>query len=350
MEMVRAVEAKDLDALLELAEHSGSGLTTLQVGKEQLHERIERSIFAFSRKATSLSGEPFVLVMEDLSTGRLVGTASIYARTGGYEPFYAYRIVRRERECLPLKVRRTLTTLEFEKIHDGPSEIGSLLLLPAARGKGRGRLLSLSRFALIAQRPAAFSDSVIAEMRGVSDKLGGSPVWDAIGRHFFGMDFQEADALSSVSKRFIKDLMPESPVYLDLLPADVKVSLGLVHPDTRPALAILESEGFVRTDLVDIFDGGPLLQCARDAIEAVRRCRKLLVGKIVDQLETTEPAQIVSTQRGGFRAVLTTLIQCDDESVGLCRDTANALQVSEGESVWTMQTKPHSPIGSRPPA
>jgi arginine/ornithine N-succinyltransferase beta subunit len=40
------------------------------------------------------------------------------------------------------------------------------------------------------------------------------------GRHFFGIDFGEADRLSVVNKKFIADLMPDHPIYIPLLAED----------------------------------------------------------------------------------------------------------------------------------
>ncbi len=34
---------------------------------------------------------------------------------------------------------------------------------------------------------------------------------------------------------------------------------------------MLREEGFTVVDMIDIFDGGPVVQCARDEIAAVRR-------------------------------------------------------------------------------
>ena len=39
-------------------------------------------------------------------------------------------------------------------------------------------------------------------MRGYSDENGCSPFWDAIGHHFFNMDFSTADYLSGIGQKF----------------------------------------------------------------------------------------------------------------------------------------------------
>ncbi len=140
--------------------------------------------------------------------GQLVGISCIFSKVGGYEPFYAYKMVDRTIHCSALDATRHVTSLHLQKIHDGPTEIGSLFLRPEYRSKGRGRLLSLSRFAFIAAHPKRFSNEVIAEMRGVVHEDGTCPFWDAIARHFFEMDFPQADSLSTISKTFIEELMP----------------------------------------------------------------------------------------------------------------------------------------------
>ena len=56
-------------------------------------------------------------------------------------------------------------------------------------------------------------------MRGWQAETGRSPFWDHLGSKFFGLGFDSADHLSAVGdKRFIAELMPKYPIYVDLLP------------------------------------------------------------------------------------------------------------------------------------
>ncbi len=48
---------------------------------------------------------------------------------------------------------------------------------------------------------------------------------------------------------------------------------------------MLEAEGFRRRDMIDIFDGGPVVHCPRDEIKAVQRCRPRLLVDCVESLE-----------------------------------------------------------------
>lgn len=336
--IVRSVTLDDLDQLWGLIERATYGLTTLQISRAQLQERIELSDFAFRRSTEKASGEPYVFVMEEPATKRLVGLSCIFSKTGGYEPFYSYRRVVEQSYCDALKQTVEIESLHLAKIHDGPTEIGSLFLLPEFRGKGRGRLLSLARFAFIAAHPMRFDSQVIAEMRGVMTDEGICPFWEAIGRHFFAMDFPQADGLSTINKRFIEDLMPHHPIYSCLLSEQTRAIMGEVHPNTRPALQMLQAEGFEITDLIDIFDGGPVVQCARDDIKAVNRCKERLVTKV---REIVNPqACIVINQTNGFCASLAQVEYTSDEAVAIDLVAAKATSTQAGQKVRCMPLYP----------
>jgi arginine N-succinyltransferase len=341
MEVVRAVRVEELEQLYELIRRATYGMTSLQITREQLLERIELSQFAFSRRTDKSAGEPYVLTMEDQKAGQLVGISCVFTKVGGYEPFYSYRVLHSSHESRLLDVRQERQTLHLCKIHDGPTEIGSLFLLPEYRGQGRGRLLSLCRFALMAMRPNRFAEEVIAEMRGRVDDQGNSPFWEAIGRNFFGVEYPQADSLSTVSKTFIEDLMPQHPIYLCLLPEAARAVIGQVHDQTLPALAMLEAEGFRRRDMIDIFDGGPRIHCVRKNIDAVRRTKRSVVSQITDHVEG-EP-QIVSSASEGFRCMLTPAVIQSDETCQLSNLAALTLRVRQGDAVWVMHPKPPKP-------
>jgi arginine N-succinyltransferase len=337
LEIVRAVQLDDLDQLWDLITSATYGLTTLQITKDQLSERVELSNFAFVRKTEKPSGEPYVFVMEDTTLGKLVGLSCIFSKTGGYEPFYSYRRVQETNHCKLLDKSQVVEFLQLEKIHDGPTEIGSLFLSPEYRGEGRGRLLSLSRFMFIAGHPKRFAEMVIAEMRGVMTEDGDCPFWDAIGRHFFDMDFPQADSLSTVNKKFIEDLMPKYPIYTSLLPPETMEILGDVHPNTRPALAMLEAEGFEKINLIDIFDGGPVMECERDEINAVQRTVETTVASI--SKEVNGEKVILSSRSGGFRALIGEAELTEDGLV-IGQVAAPLLQVKVGDPVWMMALRP----------
>ena len=160
----------------------------------------------------------YLFVMQDTATNKIVGVCGIISQIGGAEPFYSYQVETKVHESKQLGVRTEISTLHLIERKDGPSEIGSLFLSPEYRHSGNGRLLSLCRFLFMADHLEFFEPTVIAEMRGSVDANGRSPFWDAVGRHFFEVDFATADHMSMVSKQFIADLMPRHPIYIPLLP------------------------------------------------------------------------------------------------------------------------------------
>lgn len=116
-------------------------------------------------------------------------------------------------------------------------------------------------------------------MRGVSNDAGRSPFWESLGRHFFKMEFSQADYLTGVgNKAFIAELMPKFPLYTCFLSEDARNVIGKVHPDTEPALSMLKSEGFSYQGYVDIFDAGPAVECETSKIRAVRDSQALVLA------------------------------------------------------------------------
>lgn len=337
---VRAVRIDDLEALHLLVQSATRGLTSLQLDRTRLLDRVEQSSFAFSRTSMSPRGEPYVLVLVNDVTGELVGTSTIYAKTGGYQPVYAYRLIESDHHSDLLGVSHHRTILDLQRIHDGPTEIGSLFLRRKFRGDGRGRWLSLSRFALIAMMRHRFADRVIAEMRGRANPDGSVPFWDAVAGRFIPTEFAIADAMSTVSKQFIEEMMPQHPIYLDLLSADIRGGIGKVHSETEPALKMLLDEGFRETDLVDIFDAGPMISCETENIRAVRRCREMTVAEVVDDLPEDTPVMILCSGTAGFTSVKNPAQTTGDRLV-INRRSAKGLRVDVGSSCFVLAPRPY---------
>ena len=172
---------------------------------------------------------------------------------------------------------------------------------------------------------------VIAEMRGRIDERGGSVFWDAIGRHFFDIEFPKADRLSMVSKKFIGELMPRHPIYIPLLPQAAQDVIGKVHEETEAALKILEHEGFKASGMVDVFEGGPIVRCRRDELRTVRDSTKTVVANVSDD-DFESDTFLISNTRHHFRVCKGQVRSCEG---GVCLKTgmALALQVKVGDAV-----------------
>jgi arginine N-succinyltransferase len=121
------------------------------------------------------------------------------------------------------------------------------------------------------------------------------------------MDYPQAEALAGGrSKAFIADLMPQSPLYVPLLPEAAQRAIGQLHPDGQVPFQILLDEGFDADSHIDIFDGGPTAEGQLQALHSVRAARPLAEWA---RLEATggsaAPALLACThRRDGFRARL----------------------------------------------
>jgi arginine N-succinyltransferase len=332
--LIRPVSMGDLDAIEALAGLTGFGLTTIPRDRAVLERRIRQSEHAFAKVDPHPGPEAYLFVMEDLRHQRVVGTCGVMSKTGGFEPFYAYRIEKAVRESKELNIRKEIPTLHLVTEHNGPCEIGSLFLHPQARSKHVGRLLSMMRFVYLAQFPAFFDKTVIAEMRGVIDEQGHSAFWDALGRHFFDIEFVRADYLSIVNKRFIADLMPTHPIYIPLLPESAQAVIGQVHDQTAPALHILLQEGFAYSGMVDIFEAGPVVRCELPEIRAVAKSRVDQVTALTDDDSTDSPhLSIIATAERQMCGCGGVVQRMDTHHVAISKRCAETLGLGVGDLV-----------------
>ena len=347
MVIVRPASREDLEPLLALAGRAGVGLTTLPPDRDLLERRILKSQRSFERIPDRPGGESYLLVMLDAASGHVVGASGIVSKVGGYEPFYAYQVEQEVHACDFLNVRTEVAFLQPVREHDGPAEIGSLFLDPDYRGRDNGRLLQLVRFLFLAEHRQAFETQVVSELRGVIDPAGHSPFWDAVGRHFFDIDFPRADHLSVVNKRFIAELMPTHPIYVPLLPQSAREVIGRPHDDTRPAMRNLEAEGFRFCGMIDIFDAGPCVCCPRDEIRTVRESRVARVTDVTSR-EQTSPTYIMcasGSEDGDFRACMGSVLATPD-GVSLSAECAGALRVRAGDLIRFATLRPTASVVS----
>ena len=275
--IVRPASLADLPALLLLARSAGAGLTTLPADAGRLGQRLEWAHRTFAGQAERADTD-YLFVLED-SQCQVVGICALAGAVGMREPWYNYRLGSLAATSRALGINRQLPTLFLGNDMTGHSELCSLFLHAGHRNGLNGRLLSKARFLFLAEYRQHFGDKVIAEMRGYCDEHGVSPFWEAVGRHFFKMDFAAADHLTGLgNKTFIAELMPKFPLPTCLLPEAARAVIGRVHPNTEPALGMLKAEGFGFRDYIDIFDGGPLIECATGDIRAVRDSQVLQLG------------------------------------------------------------------------
>lgn len=341
MLVIRPTEPRDLDAFYQFAANANAGLTNLPMDKEILAAKIASSQASFAKAVESPDEEFYSFALENLETGETIGTCGIFATTGHPTPQYRYRIELHDRKSKTMECRWTERVLVPVEHRNGPSEICSLYLLPDHRRGGVGRLLSFSRFLFMHLQPQRFTKNVIAEMRGVSSDCEECPFWNAVGRHFTSLPFCQALHIFVHQQRFIREFLPEHPIYISLLPKEAQRVIGRTHPQTQPALKLLEKQGFRFTREVDVFDAGPTIESAISEIAVVKQAQRTQIKAIVDALETDDKF-LLSNTKNSFRATVASL-DFDGEAT-ISADCAEALQVGVGDEVlftnpWTTASK-----------
>ncbi|MBC7182111.1 MAG: arginine N-succinyltransferase [Marinobacter sp.] len=310
--IIRPIDYRDLDALYHIAIESGPGFTSLLPDRDALARKIEHSVSSFARTVTTPGDEHYLFVLEDSATGEILGTTGIEAAAGLKRPLFHFH----RNAVIPHARRRRMRhgeeSLTRCQHYTGCTEICSLYLRPGFRRANAGKLLSRVRFVFMALHPERFSDTVIAEMRGVSDSAGYSPFWDWLKHHVADLDFASATRLAcSGHTGFIEEFIPAIPFYTQQMSPAARAAIGQVHEDTRPARHMLEREGFRHQGFVDLLDGGPTLECSREEIASVRNTQ---LGKVEiragkhhrenDQAEDCPFAIISNTSCSDFRATV----------------------------------------------
>lgn len=335
MFVIRPIQQKDFPELLKIAEESGHGFTSLPVNEELLRNKIARAEEAFSSEETEQLAElGYLFVMEDTETGSIMGTSGVESAVGLTDAFYHYHLGTVIHNSRELNVYNTAEILTLNNDYTGTSELCTLFLREPYRSGYTGRVLSKFRFLFLAQNRKRFANTVIAEMRGVSNEDGESPFWHWLEEHFFSMDFPTADYLTGIGQKvFIAELMPKYPVYVKLLSKDAQEVIGKVHDKTTPALKLLQSEGFSWNGYVDIFDAGPTVEANVDQIRTIRHS-DLYKVEIVEQMQGEKVVIMTNTEVKNFRAtgVKATLNE-ETKVVEISKQVAQLLMVEQGGEV-----------------
>lgn len=356
MLIFRPVKEDDLEGVYNLALKTGGGLTTLPPIKEKLMEKIRESVKNFHYLPSKPSGETYFFVLEEVGTKQIVGTSAIYSKVGGFQPFWTYEIKTINKTSKQLGVNKKVQYLQVKTEHNGPSEVGTLFLDPEWREGNNGRLLSLSRFLFVAEFRKLFETSFVAELRGRIDLNGESIFWDCLGAHFFDMPFEKADLMVNDDKSFIDDLMPKHPIYISLLPKEAQVVIGMVHDQSRPAMRLLEQEGFKQIDEVDIFEAGPIVEGETDSIRTVRESRRANCVKGKPDAVTHEKwGQVAEVQKGAgmrfylvanvkshqdFKVCVSEILVDESGDVSLPIQTVEALELEPGDPIRYVTVRP----------
>lgn len=335
--LIRPVRESDFPAFRGLRDLAGPGFTSLAVTDEILEARVAASAETFARAISEPGpGQRYLLALVHIETGQLAGVAGVKACVGDMPPFYNFRVLKIAQASAAANRRYDMEVLILVNEFTGCTEVGSLFVRPEHRAGGVGRMLAQSRYLLMASAPKRFAAEVVSELRGVVGENGVSPFWEHLGRHFFRMDFADADKLSATTdNQFILDLMPKYPIYVDLLPEAARRVIGKCHADGEGALKLLQWEGFRYEHVVDIFDAGPLVTAGRESIRTYREARRLPV-QAAPALMAPRRALVAKPDAARFACVSAGVDLYDGEAF-LTAETLKALGLEPGETalVWS---------------
>lgn len=333
--VLRPIRLTDLDDLKSLTQSMDDSIASLPNDRDVLQERIELSVESFAKSPESPGKEYYLFALEEVQSGRVVGVSGISARIGEGTYFFAYERQKENFEHRPLHISKTVEVLKLKKVKKGPTELCSLYLSPQFRVHGLGSLLSLGRYLFINTFPDRFATELIADLKGYRDENGNSPFWQAIGDVFFGGSLSTVDTMKSLGhKSFIRDLMPRHPIYIPLLPKKAQMAIGEVNVKGKPALHLLEKQGFKTGKWFDIFDAGPYATVKRKNVKLIKSIRHATVLEIAEASgQASESLYLISNDSIDFRVCIGNLIQHSTGTVSVDSVVAKALNLKEGSSI-----------------
>jgi arginine N-succinyltransferase len=358
--VLRDARPSDLPAVMRLAAILNT--VNLPHDEDTLRELLDVSSRSFNQRIRKPLDREYLFVMEDIDTGTIIGTSQIIAQHGTREaPHIYFDVLEEERysESIDRHFRHRVLRLGFN--HEGPTEIGGLVLDPAHRrvpGK-LGKQLSYVRFLFMAARRGHFRNRLLAELLPPLGDGGRSTLWEALGRRFTGMSYLEADRVSKNNKEFIKGLFPGGMIYTTLFSDEAQQVIGEVGAQTEGVKKMLMHVGFAPVGRIDPFDGGPHFEANMDDVAPVQHSKPATVAMVADgsfvdaagesqegllAIDRPKARKTDDANASRFRAVYTDyrLVIRDGEAVvEVPALAARVLQVDAGDTVWALPFAMH---------
>jgi arginine N-succinyltransferase len=336
---IRGAVLSDEDQLLAVARHLNT--VNLPDDREAIHTLLDQATKSFTGAIKDPKRREYVFVLRDTAKDLIVGTSMIIAQLGRREaPYIFFDVLDEERYSATLDRHFKHTTLSIGYSYNGPTEIGGLILVPEYRKAAErlGQFISYVRFLYVRMHRDLFRDELLAELLPPLEPDGTSHLWDAVGYHFTGLSYAEADRLSKQNKEFIRGLFPESPIYGTLLSQKAQDVIGKVGVQTRGVEKMLRRIGFRYADRVDPFDGGPHFTAPTDEVSLVQRAHTAKVARISHDVVVKNKSLVAieSKDEPYFRCVLADCAPLAADAVMLGEETASHLGVGVGDEVWVL--------------
>ncbi len=337
---IRGAVQADEEQILAIARHLNT--VNLPDQREGVQQILEHSQKSFTGAIKDPKRRQYVFVLVDRAKELIIGTSMIFGQLGRKDAPYIYLdVIDEERYSATLDKHFKHTALSIGYSYNGPTEIGGLVLHPEYRRvpERLGTFLSYVRFLYLKMHREWFRDEVLAELLPPLEKDGTSHLWDALGRHFTGLTYAEADKLSRMNKEFIRGLFPEGTIYASLLPQHAQDVIGKVGAQTRGVEKLLRRIGFRYAERVDPFDGGPHFTAMIDEITLVQQSQQLELGALLEPGAKTKKRGLVAAElphAPWFRSVLGCFEEGPEKTCAIEESAAKALGIGVGDRVWLL--------------
>lgn len=203
---------------------------------------------------------------------RVLATLLVIDQAGMQEPRHWFHLGRALHASAELGLFRLQATLLLGSDLCGAAELAELR---ADSGRAEApRLLVEAALAWLAMRrmraerqgAVAPGARVFAELPGVRDAHGHSPVWQGLGQHCLPMSPAQAERrFGATWVRGLAPLLPRQPVMVALLSDAAQQALSRPAEDARPWADALAAHGLHAGQHVTVFDGGPVHEGHLDA-------------------------------------------------------------------------------------
>ena len=316
---IRPVQTDHVDMLLEMVQQSSGGLSSLQPRREFLLEYIQSSVESF--KGTKPIEKPHKYLLGMYHDRKLIGCAAVKTQIGVESPFINFDIIGDGLDQYLVASSR----------FTGATEVGSLFLHPDYRAYGLGKYLAKVRYLLMAVEPWRFSDTVIAELRGICGPEG-SPLYDHLFKYKLEKTFLEADTeYFDRNPETLGDIVPIGRVDVSEFPLDVRATIAQPHPSGNAAMRMLQYEGFIFSGTIDLFDAGPIVYAYRDTLRTIMN-RQTGAAVPVSAVTGGQPHLVCAGELSNFRAVLCEA-SSGDNGLLIPEDDYKRLDLNPGESI-----------------
>ena len=329
--VLRQARRADHRQILRLARELDS--TSLPTDAGELAELLQCSKASFAGKIRDRARARYVFAAEEIRSRRIVAVSMIIGKHGTpSSPHYYFEVAADERYSHSLKRMFRHTYLRLRYSMDGPTEIGGLIVSPAARGHPEriGKQISWVRFLYIARNRRRFERDLLAEMLPTTLPGHGNHFWDHYGRRVTGLSYKQADHLSTRDKEFIRALFPDTPIYVLMLPEEIRSAIGEVGANTRGALRILEQAGMRYLNQIDPFDGGPYYGANVDEIAPIKSSARYRA--ITGTPEDSARFLVARHDARGYRAVAS-IAQTRKRHIVLPASVLDLLKIRQADQV-----------------